>query len=61
MIKHNLYLYFVDRFIPLDIPLNKVLKLVENRPLDASTMLMPSTLIIHAAAKTLGYVLAESH
>ena len=34
MIKHNLYLYFMDRFITLNIPLDKVLELAENKPLE---------------------------
>ena len=34
MTKHNLCLYFMDKFIPIDIPLDKVLELAESRPLE---------------------------
>lgn len=34
MTEHSLYLYFMDRFIPLNIPLDKVLELAENKPLE---------------------------
>lgn len=32
--KRNLRLYFMDKFIPIDIPLDKVLELAESRPLE---------------------------